>query len=287
MILTADSGSTKCHWALAKKGEAVTEQSINIVESRGINPVTCSREQMVEIISEELLPNINAEAVESIYFYGAGCIAGAPATLGLRDVLAEIFPNAQQIEVATDMLGAAHALCGREEGIVCILGTGSNSAHYDGEKMAKNVPPLGYILGDEGGGTNIGRTFVSDALKGVMDKEIVDMFYAECNTSYPEIIENVYRKPNANRYLASFVPFVAKHRDLPQVRKCIDTAFNNFIERNLLQYAGIESMEVNFVGSVAFVFEKELTEALERHSLKLGKIMRSPICGMVNYHTLE
>jgi hypothetical protein len=201
--------------------------------------------------------------------------------------LAEIFPNAQQIEVATDMLGAAHALCGREEGIVCILGTGSNSAHYDGEKMAKNVPPLGYILGDEGGGTNIGRTFVSDALKGVMDKEIVDMFYAECNTSYPGIIENVYRKPNANRYLASFVPFVAKHRDLPQVRKCIDTAFNNFVERNLLQYAGIESMEVNFVGSVAFVFEKELTEALERHSLKLGKIMRSPICGMVNYHTLE
>ena len=287
MILTADSGSTKCHWALAEKGEAVTEQSINIVQSRGINPVTCSREQMVEIISEELLPNIEAEAVESIYFYGAGCIAGAPATLGLRDVLAEIFPNAQQIEVATDMLGAAHALCGREEGIVCILGTGSNSAHYDGEKMAKNVPPLGYILGDEGGGTNIGRTFVSDALKGVMDKEIVDMFYAECNTSYPEIIENVYRKPNANRYLASFVPFVAKHHDLPQVRKCIDTAFNNFIERNLLQYNGIESMEVNFVGSVAFVFEKELTEALERHSLKLGKIMRSPICGMVNYHTLE
>ena len=140
MILTADSGSTKCHWALANKGEAVTEQSINIVESRGINPVTCSREQMVEIITEELLPNINAEAVESIYFYGAGCIAGAPATLGLRDVLAEIFPNAQQIEVATDMLGAAHALCGREEGIVCILGTGSNSAHYDGQKMAKNVP---------------------------------------------------------------------------------------------------------------------------------------------------
>ena len=286
MILIADSGSTKCHWALAEKGETVTEQSVKLVQSRGINPATCSREQMIEIITEELLPNIDAEAVESVYFYGAGCIADAPATLGLKDVLSSMFPNAKEVLVATDMLGAAHALCGHDKGIVCILGTGSNSALYDGEKMAKNVPPLGYILGDEGGGTNIGRTFVSDALKGVMSKEIVDMFYAECNTSYPEIIENVYRKPNANRYLASFVPFVAAHRDLPEVRKCIDTAFNNFIERNLLQYPNVESMEINFVGSVAFVFETELTEALERHSLKLGKIMRSPISGMVNYHTL-
>lgn len=286
MILTADSGSTKCHWALAEKGQTVTEQNINIVQSRGINPATCTREQMTEIISEELLPKIDAEAVESVYFYGAGCITNAPATLGLQDVLKSMFPNAKEVLVATDMLGAAHALCGRERGIVSILGTGSNSALYDGEKMEKNVPPLGYILGDEGGGTNIGRTFVSDALKGVMSKEIVDMFYSECNTSYTEIIENVYRKPNANRYLASFVPFVAAHRDLPEVRKCIDTAFNNFIERNLLQYPDVESMEINFVGSVAFVFEKELTEALERHSLKLGKIMRSPITGMVNYHTL-
>ena len=272
MILIADSGSTKCHWALAEKGEAVTEQSVKLVQSRGINPATCSREQMIEIITEELLPNIDAEAVESVYFYGAGCIADAPATLGLKDVLFSMFSNAKEVLVATDMLGAAHALCGHDKGIVCILGTGSNSALYDGEKMAKNVPPLGYILGDEGGGTNIGRTFVSDALKGVMSKEIVDMFYAECNTSYPEIIENVYRKPNANRYLASFVPFVAAHRDLPEVRKCIDMAFNNFIERNLLQYPDVESMEINFVGSVAFVFETELTEALERHSLKLVRL---------------
>ena len=97
MILTADSGSTKCHWALAEKGETVTEQSIKLVQRRGINPATCSREQMIEIITEELLPNIDAEAVESVYFYGAGCIANAPATLGLKDVLASIFPNAKEV----------------------------------------------------------------------------------------------------------------------------------------------------------------------------------------------
>ena len=281
MKLIADCGSTKIQWCAVEDGKVVKE-----FFTPGMNAIMLTEEEMAERMGNELKPEVEGMTFESIYFYGAGCIANAPATLGLKDVLASIFPNAKEVLVATDMLGAAHALCGHDKGIVCILGTGSNSAQYDGEKMTKNVPPLGYILGDEGGGTNIGRTFVSDALKGVMNKEIVDMFYAECNTSYPEIIENVYRKPNANRYLASFVPFVAAHRDIPEVRKCIDTAFNNFIERNLLQYPGVESTEINFVGSVAFVFEKELTEALERHSLKLGKIMRSPITGMVNYHTL-
>ena len=283
MIPTADSGSTKCHWALVESASNSNEPTI--IETRGINPVTCSSEQVKEIIAEGLLPNIEAAEVEGIYFYGAGCIANAPATLELQRTLQEIFPQAERVEVATDMLGAAHALCGRERGIVCILGTGSNSAFYDGERLSKNVPPLGYILGDEGGGANLGKTFVSDALKGLMPQEIVDLMYEECQTSYAQIIESVYRKPNANRYLASFVPFMARHRDKAEIGSCISRAFDNFIERNLLQYADVEQMPINFVGSIAAVFEKELSEALSRHSLTLGKIGRSPIGGMVKYHT--
>ena len=283
MILTADSGSTKCHWALIE-GEGASEEA-KIIETRGINPVTCSSEQVKEIIAEGLLPQIKATKVEGIYFYGAGCIANAPATLELQRTLQEIFPQATTIVVATDMLGAAHALCGHDKGIVCILGTGSNSAFYDGEQLAKNVPPLGYILGDEGGGANLGKTFVSNALKGLMPSEIVDLMYEECQTSYAQIIESVYRKPNANRYLASFVPFMARHRDRAEIRRCIDLAFDNFIERNLLQYPDVEKLPINFVGSIAAVFEQELTEALSRHSLTLGKIERSPIGGMVKYHT--
>ena len=283
MILTADSGSTKCHWALVD-GESAGNES-KIIETRGINPVTCSSEQVKEIIAEGLLPQIKATEVEGIYFYGAGCIANAPATLELQRTLQEIFPQATTIVVATDMLGAAHALCGHDKGIVCILGTGSNSAFYDGEQLAKNVPPLGYILGDEGGGANLGKTFVSNALKGLMPSEIVDLMYEECQTSYAQIIESVYRKPNANRYLASFVPFMACHRDRVEIRRCIDLAFDNFIERNLLQYPNVEKLPINFVGSIAAVFEQELTEALSRHSLTLGKIERSPIGGMVKYHT--
>ena len=283
MILTADSGSTKCHWALVD-GESASNEP-KIIETRGINPVTCSSEQVKEIIAEGLLPQIKATEVEGIYFYGAGCIANAPATLELQRTLQEIFPQATTIVVATDMLGAAHALCGHDKGIVCILGTGSNSAFYDGEQLAKNVPPLGYILGDEGGGANLGKTFVSNALKGLMPSEIVDLMYEECQTSYAQIIESVYRKPNANRYLASFVPFMARHRDRAEIRRCIDLAFDNFIERNLLQYPDVEKLPINFVGSIAAVFEQELTEALSRHSLTLGKIERSPIGGMVKYHT--
>ena len=283
MILTADSGSTKCHWALVD-GESASNEP-KIIETRGINPVTCSSEQVKEIIAEGLLPQIKATEVEGIYFYGAGCIANAPATLELQRTLQEIFPQATTIVVATDMLGAAHALCGHGKGIVCILGTGSNSAFYDGEQLTKNVPPLGYILGDEGGGANLGKTFVSNALKGLMPSEIVDLMYEECQTSYAQIIESVYRKPNANRYLASFVPFMACHRDRVEIRRCIDLAFDNFIERNLLQYPNVEKLPINFVGSIAAVFEQELTEALSRHSLTLGKIERSPIGGMVKYHT--
>ena len=283
MILTADSGSTKCHWALVE-GKGASEDA-KIIETRGINPVTCSSEQVKEIIAEGLLPQIKATEVEGIYFYGAGCIANAPATLELQRTLQEIFPQATTIVVATDMLGAAHALCGHDKGIVCILGTGSNSAFYDGEQLAKNIPPLGYILGDEGGGANLGKTFVSNALKGLMPSEIVDLMYEECQTSYAQIIESVYRKPNANRYLASFVPFMARHRDRVEIRRCIDLAFDNFIERNLLQYPDVEKLPINFVGSIAAVFEQELTEALSRHSLTLGKIERSPIGGMVKYHT--
>ena len=283
MILTADSGSTKCHWALVD-GKGASEEA-KIIETRGINPVTCSSEQVKEIIAEGLLPQIKATEVEGIYFYGAGCIANAPATLELQRTLQEIFPQATTIVVATDMLGAAHALCGHDKGIVCILGTGSNSAFYDGEQLAKNVPPLGYILGDEGGGANLGKTFVSNALKGLMPSEIVDLMYEECQTSYAQIIESVYRKPNANRYLASFVPFMARHRDRAEIRRCNDLAFDNFIERNLLQYPDVEKLPINFVGSIAAVFEQELTEALSRHSLTLGKIERSPIGGMVKYHT--
>lgn len=278
MILIADSGGTKCHWAVAGG------RGVEVIPTRGINPVTMPPAEAAAVLYDELLPQLRGVQICRIYFYGAGCIAGAAATAELERTVKKVFPAAE-VEVQGDMLGAARALCGHERGIACILGTGSNSALYDGARLAANVPPLGYILGDEGGGACIGRMVVADALKGLMSRRTVERLYEECGTSYAEIIENVYRRPNANRYLASFVPFVARHIGQPEVARCVDRAFEAFVERNLLQYDGITSTPVHFTGGVAAVFENRLREVLGRYSIAVGRIEASPIGGMVRYHT--
>lgn len=278
MILIADSGGTKCHWAV------VGDRGVEVIPTRGINPVTMPPAEAAAVLCDELLPHLHGADICEIHFYGAGCIAGAAATAELERTIREVFPTAET-EVQSDMLGAARALCGHGRGIACILGTGSNSALYDGERLACNVPPLGYILGDEGGGACIGRMVVADAMKGLMPRRTVEGLYEECGTSYTEIIENVYRRPNANRYLASFVPFAARHIGQPEVARCVDRAFESFVERNLLQYDGITSTPVHFTGGVAAVFENRLREVLGRYSIAVGRIEASPIGGMVRYHT--
>lgn len=278
MILIADAGGTKCHWAVAAEG------GCEMISTTGINPFTMSSEATARVLQEELLPKLGGREISEIYYYGAGYIAGAATTQQLEQTVRGLFPAAK-VEVGSDMLGAARALCGRERGVACILGTGANSALYDGENIEFNVRPLGYILGDEGGGAYIGRMVVADALKGLMPRETVEALYAECKTSYVEIIENVYRRPSANRYLASFAPFARRHLDRPEVARCVDRAFEAFAERNLLQYEGITSMPVHFTGGIAAAFEERLRIVLERYSIRVGRVEASPIAGMVKYHT--
>ena len=280
MILVADAGGTKCHWAV------VGGSTCGIISTSGINPVTMSTSQTSAVLRDELLPQLHDTQISEIYFYGAGCIYGAAATSELERTMHDVFPTAK-IEIRSDMLGAARALCGRERGVACILGTGSNSALYDGVRIVSNVPPLGYILGDEGGGACIGRMVVADALKGLMPREIVEALYEECHTSYTDIIENVYRRPNANRFLASFVPFAARHIGKAEIARCVDRAFEAFAERNLLQYDGITSTPVHFTGGVAAAFGSRLRSVLGRYSIEVGRIEASPIDAMVKYHTVK
>lgn len=280
MILVADAGGTKCHWAV------VGSPTRGIISTSGINPVTMTSAQTAAVLRDELLPQLHDVDVAEIYFYGAGCIDGAPATSELEHTIRDAFPAAKT-EIRSDMLGAARALCGRERGVACILGTGSNSALYDGVRIVANVPPLGYILGDEGGGACIGRMVVADAMKGLMPREVVDALYEECSTSYTDIIENVYRRPNANRFLASFVPFAARHIGQAEVARCVDRAFEAFAERCLLQYEGITSTPVHFTGGVAAAFESRLRGVLGRYSIEVGRVEASPIDAMVKYHTVK
>ncbi len=276
MILIADSGSTKTTWSLCRN-----RNEVKTCTTSGINPFYLEKQEVFRILDEEyLLPE---SGIESVFFYGAGCIP--PRISVVSDALKEYF-GIENIHVNTDLLGAARSLCGRHPGIVCILGTGSNSCFYDGEKIVRNVSPLGFILGDEGSGASLGRKLVSDILKNQFPKEIKDDFFSDYQQTPAEILENVYRKPFPNRYLAQFTPFLAKHIANPEISNLIESSFDEFIQRNILQYPECRTNKMSFTGSVAYYFRNNLTKVIEKRDLVLGEITQSPINGLSDFHVI-
>lgn len=294
VILIADSGSTKTDWALLRRGCAPLA-----FHTSGINPVQMNAEQMAGALSE-LRAILPAQTIISeVYFYGAGCIRGkrqAAVEEAIREQLKdyllpkeEVSRNGCQsnegdaIHVESDMLGAARALCQREAGIACILGTGSNSCLYDGERILSNTPPLGYILGDEGSGAYIGRALVSNILKGIAPQRIVDLFMEETGLSQEAVIDHVYRQPLANRWLASLMPFVERHKEEDSVRALVKDAFTAYLRRNILQYQRPD-LPLNFTGSISFTYEDILREALADEGMRMGALVARPIDGLITYH---
>lgn len=229
MILIADSGSTKTQWIVLKDGSVAATPVTS-----GLNPVVMEAGLIRKRLQQELTPHLD-EAPRQIVFYGAGC--GSPQSCGLMaDCLAAV-TGCTDIEVRSDMLGACRALCGDSPGIVCILGTGSNSCYYDGCEITANVSPLGYILGDEGSGAVLGKTLLADIFKNQLPEKIIADFHKE----YPELtrdelITRVYRRPEANRFMASFVPFLARHASHPAIDRLVTDAFLSFFTRNVLSY---------------------------------------------------
>ena len=272
MVLIADSGSTKCTW-IASDGARTTN-----VRTRGINAVQHSAEQIREALAE--LPP--CDGVTSVRFYGAGCGETFPeASEKLRRELEAHF-GTTDITVESDLLGAARALWGRGEGIACILGTGSNSCYYDGVRIVRNTPPLGWVLGDEGSGTYIGRQLVGNLLKGLCDESLRRLFFEEERLGYDEIIRRVYREPYANRFLASFAPFIRAHIDRPEIRELVLRSFRDFASRNLSRYPA--ELPVSLLGGVAAHFEALLREALEAEGRRVETIVESPAEGLLKYH---
>ena len=270
MLIIADSGSTKCTW-VADDGARTTS-----VRTRGINAVQHSAEQIREALAE--LPPYGA--VTAVRFYGAGGGASFPeASEKLRRELAAHF-GTEEIVVESDLLGAARALFGRGEGIACILGTGSNSCWCRGGEILKNVPPLGYVLGDEGGGVHLGRNLLNGIFKGHIP--LKEEFLAAHGLNYEEIIRRVYREPYANRFLASFAPFILAHTDCPEVRKMVRRSFGEFASRNLSRYP--QGLLVSFVGGIAARFGELLRETLEAEGYRIGTIVESPAEGLLKYH---
>ena len=275
MQIIVDSGSTKSDWAIVNGADAIRFQT------EGINPLMQSAESIREMLEKSYGGWEICEGSE-MHFYGAGCV-GERAKEVVRDALSQLI-RYEDIEIASDLLGAARALCGHEAGIACILGTGANSCYYDGENIEANTHPLGYILGDEGSGAYIGKKIVSDALKGLMDDELTEKFWQWAGMSYEEIIEHVYRLPYPNRFLAGFTRFAAENIDNDVVRSIIRDAFVSFIDRNLMQYERVGQVGIGYVGSVAIVFEEILADVMRERGLKMGKMLKTPISGLIEWH---
>lgn len=279
MILIADCGSTKIDWCVVNDGKVVEQ-----IFTSGINALLMTEEQIRETLAAELAEKVKGYAIESVYYYGAGCLFDNICA-NVRRAIAHNVPTAKTIEVHSDLLAAARALCGQNEGIACILGTGSNSCYYNGKEIVDNVSPLGYILGDEGSGAVLGKLLVGDVLKNQLPKELCEKFLAEYDLDRQKIIEGVYKKPAANRFLASLSPFLIKNIEEPAIHRLVLNAFKSFFVRNIENYSNYKSMPVSFVGSVAFYYKDVLAEAAKALDITIGTIIKSPMEGLVKYHS--
>ncbi|MBR4842959.1 MAG: ATPase [Bacteroidaceae bacterium] len=280
MKIAVDSGSTKTNWGFFNSGN-----ELNVIKTQGINPCHQSDDEIRSIIENELKAGLNGldlNSVDEVFFYGAGC-ATEPICLQMAGILKEFVPNAV-ITVESDMLGAAHALCGHSEGVACVLGTGSNSCLYNGKEIVDQVPSLGYILGDEGSAVALGRHLISDCLKRQLPESVSTEFMQRYSLTKESIIESVYRKPMANRYIAGFAPFLIDKRSIPEVHKMLIQCFSEFFTRNVINYHK-PWLPVHFVGSLANSFAEELKETADSLGMTIGKIVASPITGLADYHS--
>lgn len=279
MILIADCGSTKIDWCLIENGKVAKQ-----VFTSGINALLMSEEQIRQTIADELVPEIKGYEIGSVYYYGAGCLFD-DICANVRRAIAANIPSAKTIEVDTDLLAAARALCGKNPGIACIMGTGSNSCYYDGVRIVDNVSPLGYILGDEGSGAVLGKLLVGDVLKNQLPAALCEKFLKKYDLDRQKIIEGVYKKPAANRFLASLSPFLLENIEEPAVHRLVLNAFKAFFVRNIENYEGYKTMPVSFVGSVAYYYRDVFEEAASSLGIKIGTVIKSPMEGLIKYHS--
>lgn len=284
MILIADSGSTKVHWCLMAANGHMADFMTD-----GINPLFQTSDAMRNSICNQLLPQMAsmlwAGTITHVFFYGAGCTP--EKSVFVKQAIEGVFKKAEAV-VASDMLGAARGLLGHEKGVACILGTGSNSCLYDGERIVQNVPSLGFILGDEGSAATLGKRLVSDLMKNQLGEDLKERFLSQYAINQADIIEHVYRQPFPNRWLANLARFCAENIEDKRIYDLVYDHFAQFIKRNIVQYYTTEdeknSMPVGFVGSIAYYYRPVLEQAMQDYGLKMGQVLQDPIKGLTEYH---
>ena len=280
MILIADAGATKIQWVVIQDGKASATY-----ETAGFNPYFMEPRILLDAVEKDLVPFINPGYIKQVYYYGAGCSTMFKCNI-VEDVLKEVFENAD-FEIEHDLLGAARALFGRNEGIACILGTGSNSCLYDGKKILENVTSLGYLFGDEGSGAYLGKLWLTEYLRGRMPEHLKNHFDRRFGYSLENILDGVYSKPHPNQFLSSFALYLGDLKDDEFVKELVKKNFRDFFTEQVTQYTGYADKPLGVIGSVAFHFSDLFKEVADEHHLKITKMIKSPIEGLVDYHISE
>jgi len=276
MKLIADSGSTKTDWSLVDDGVEVLR-----IKTIGLNPYLNTSVAIQEVLKRDVFFKVKNYTIDSIAFYGAGCsssVKSKEVSLALRNLF-----TSSAITVDHDLLGAAKAVCGDAAGIAVILGTGSNSCYYDGFKIIKNVRSLGFILGDEGSGCYIGKQLMSDFLNEDMPEHISQLLASELELTPEIIFDNVYKKPLPNRYLASFGTWIHSHYENESyLYGLVENAFEDFFKQHIVKYKNYQNTQINVVGSIGYHFQDVLEKVALKFDCKLGKVLKSPIEGLIN-----
>ena len=279
MILIADGGSTKCNWCLLDD-----TQNRVYFNTEGYNPDFMDTPAIAASLIQHLPDTLPRERVRAVHFYGAGVSSAAKAEV-IAAALRQLFPKAAPVTVTEDLLAAARALLGRQPGFAAILGTGTNSCLYDGEKITYNVDSLGYFLGDEGSGSFFGKRLLRDYLRNLLPDGLQEAFRDTYNLgSRNDILDRLYNQPLPNRFLASFAKFAYDHNNVPYCRDIVLEGFETFFQNLVLHYPDYQNHSFNCVGSVGYNFRDVLTQVAKTHGMTVGKIIRSPIDDLVAYH---
>ena len=277
MIGIADSGSTKTEWCFLN--EAGEEKR---VLTAGLNPYMRSKEEIRDCLEKDLYPFIDNAKVKYLFFYGSGC-ALSEKKLELYLEMQDFFRHAD-INVESDLQGAAIALCGNHPGMVAILGTGAAACWFDGERIEQKVPSLGFVLGDEGSGARIGAHFLADYLRGGMPEALQAEFAPLCPLPLHEIIDTVYHGQDTGRFLGEMAAFASGRYQNEYVREVLADEFGRFFQKQVSPYGATAlSKGLNILGSTAFYAQSILKETARQNGIEIRHILKSPMDGLVAY----
>jgi N-acetylglucosamine kinase-like BadF-type ATPase len=274
--IIADSGATKCQWTLILGKKKFSIKTI------GISPYFLKTNEIIETIQKAFSKKVKLESIDAVYFYGTG-LSNKSNVSAIKKALKTVFKNAT-LDIQTDLVAVARATCQKNKGVACILGTGSNTGFYNGKKVIKNSPGLGYVLGDEGSGAYLGKKVLQHYLYKTFDEELMHSFEQKYNLNKDQILDAVYKQPLPNRYMASFAEFLSEHRGHYMIENIIEDGINDFFFTHLNKLNESWLHPIHFSGSIAYVFRDTIKQLATAYELALGQIIKSPMEGLIAYH---